>query len=366
MRNMNRVLPAVVFAVALLAGCATEKPKKIVQWPDPPEKARIRFVQALRTPKDLKAGARFGDVSRAILGSQQQVALVHPMGLALSEDGNRLYVADLRGSMVYVMDFVAKTMKEFQPLGTFQHPCNVALDAEENVYVSDIKAVRITAWTKDGRKLMTFGTELERPTGLALDKARKVLYVVDTSRVRSPNHRVFAYGLDGKVIREIGRGRGTEEQQFNFPSYVALDNDGNVYVADSMNFRVQVFDPEGRFIRAFGEQGMRPGQFSRMKGIDVDGFGNVYVADGEHAVVQMFNKNFDRLMYFGGRINALEYFDVPSAIAIDRRKNRIYVANEIFGRVNVYDLVNTTAEDSFTAAAPAKTADASDAKGKPE
>jgi hypothetical protein len=57
------------------------------------------------------------------------------------------------------------------------------------------------------------------------------------------------------------------------------------------------------------------------------------------------------LMFFGGYAQKLEYFDVPSGIAIDPRRNRIYVCNEFVARINVYELINTTADDSAIATA---------------
>ena len=60
-------------------------------------------------------------------------------------------------------------------------------------------------------------------------------------------------------------------------------------------------------------------------------------------------------MDFGGQVNRLEYFDIAGAIAIDRNNHKIYVANEMVPRINVYELINTKAEDSFMsppAAAP--------------
>ena len=120
-------------------------------------------------------------------------------------------------------------------------------------------------------------------------------------------------------------------------------------MADTLNFRIQVFDPEGRYRGQHGEAGSTPGYFSKLKGLAFDGFGNLYAVDGDHSVVQVFNSRFEPLMWFGGFSNALEYFDIPSCIAIDPRSNRIYVCNEHYGRVNVYELLNTTAADSFMA-----------------
>jgi sugar lactone lactonase YvrE len=343
-------LPLLGVALAVLASaCAhAPPPKPPVVWPDPPEKPRIQFVTAFQTQDDLDKG-RWSSISKVLFGSGgPDVGIQHPMGLAVSDDGDRLYVADLRGSQVLRVDFKAKKMSRFAADESFDHPCNVVLDAQENVYVSETKGARVTVFSKDGKKLRSFGKETERPTGLAIDRKRGILYVADTSSNRSENHRVFAYTLEGRIVREIGNGRGSEEGQFNFPSYLAVDEEtGNLYVNDAMNFRIQVFDAEGKFVRAYGETGDSIGTLARTKGIAFDAFGNLYVADGEHSVVQIFNKQFQPLMYFGGRAPIVEHFDIPSAIAIDRQRNRIYVGNQLQARVNVYDLLNTTAADSL-------------------
>jgi sugar lactone lactonase YvrE len=358
-RLRNHALAAALLAA--LAACAHAPPKPPVVWPDPPEKARIQFVTAFQSQQDLKKG-RWTSVINVIFGGGFDLGIKHPMGLAISDDGERLYVADLRGSQVLRVDFKEKKMSRFATDGAFEQPCNVVLDAQENVYVSETKMARIVVYSKEGKLLRSFGKEMERPTGLAMDRARAILYVADTSRVTSENHRIFAYTLEGRLVREIGHGRGSEEGQFNFPSYLAVDDGGNLYVNDAMNFRIQVFDPEGKLLRAYGETGDTIGSLARTKGLAFDSYGNLYVADGEHSVVQIFNKDFQPLMYFGGKAAIVEHFDIPSAIAIDRRRNRIYVANEIQARVNVYDLVNTTAADSLDEKASASAAPARDSK----
>jgi len=332
---------------ALAAGCAsTPQRKREVVWPDLPEKPRIRFVQSFQSEQDFESGG-WASFSRSLFGTTPRVRITHPMGLGLSPDGKKLYIADLRGSQVLVADFEKRSLKAFADDIPWQHPAGVAVDAKGTVYVSDARARRIYAIDPEGRMLRAFGPEIERPTGLAYDDEKKILYVADTGRQDNQSHRVFAFTPEGKILREIGSGRGDGDGQFNFPSYLALDSKGNLYVNDSMNFRIQVFDPEGAFVRVVGQQGAGPGSFSRSKGLAFDAFDNLYVADGEHAVVQIFNPRFEPLLYFGGNVAKVEFMDIPSAVAIDRKTNRIYVANELTPRVNVYDLVNTSAEDSF-------------------
>ena len=339
----------VAFAVltVLGAGCATPAKRRDVVWPDPPEKPRIRFVQSFRTTEDLE-DSMMAKLSRSLTGSDKDTFLDQPMGVALSDDGERLYISDFRAGRVSRVDIRRRKLETFAPAEVFTMPFNVALDGEENVYISDSGSRRIAVYTRNGELLRFIGVgELERPTGLAVDRERGLLYVSDSSRKDSPRHRVLAYGLDGKLVREIGRGRGSGEGQFYFPIYLALDDRGWLYVGDTMNFRIQVFDETGRLQRVFGENGDAPGSFARIKGIAFDGFGNLYVVDAGASVVQMFNRDHQALMWFGGFQPALEYFDIPSCIAIHKPTNRIYVCNEHFARVNAYDLVNTTADEGI-------------------
>jgi DNA-binding beta-propeller fold protein YncE len=298
---------------------------------------------------DLSGWMRF---KWSVLGGRPETGLNQPMGLAVSDDGDRVYVSDFAVNRIMVADFQNKTWEPFAEDEALGGAFDVALDQDENVYVSQSRAKRVTAFNRKGERLFNITGDLDRPTGLAIDRARRILYVADGSRLGSDKHRVLAYDLKGNRLREVGGGHGTGDGQFYFPLYLALDPEGNLYVSDTMNFRVQVFDPEGRFIRKYGEHGDGPGAFGRIKGIAFDGFGNLYVADAAHAVVQMFNRDFDLLMWFGGFAGKVEFMDLPTAIAIDPKRNRIYVAMEGFPRINVYDLVNTKAEDAIAPKEP--------------
>ena len=71
---------------------------------------------------------------------------------------------------------------------------------------------------------------------------------------------------------------------------LAIDGDGNVYVADWENDRIQVFDPQGRFLRKWGEEGDGDGEFLHPIGLAIDGDGNVYVAEDENHRIQVFRR----------------------------------------------------------------------------
>lgn len=330
------------------AACSHAPPRPEVVWPDPPEKPRIRFVRHIASSVDLD-DSNWANFRRFLVGEQPR-SFGRPMGIAVTDDGKRLYVADYGRAAVFRLDLEFKTFEVFAPDEILRSAFNVALDDEESVYLTDPVGRRVVVFDRTGRKLRSFGGDaLERPTGLAIDRKRRILYVADGSRQDSPNHRVLAYTPEGKLLRQVGRGRGSGDGEFSFPTYLAVDQQGHLYVADTLNFRIQVFDAEGQFLQAYGEAGTQPGTFTRVKGLAFDGFGNLHAVEGEHAVIQVFNRSFTLLVYFAGKAQRLEYLNLPGPIAIDRARNLIYVGEQDNPRLNVYELINTTAADSYEA-----------------
>jgi DNA-binding beta-propeller fold protein YncE len=121
----------------------------------------------------------------------------------------------------------------------------------------------------------------------------------------------------GQTIQEIGE-LGKEEGQFYKPSYLSTDKEGNLFVTDSFNFRIQMFDQSGKFIKAFGVQGDTAGTFSRPKGIDVDKEGILYAVDAAFENVQMFDtKTKDLLLFFGGATGAPGSMYLPAPVYLD-------------------------------------------------
>lgn len=342
-----RMTPLLVLALVAVS-CVTAQPRPVVEWPPPPDTARIRFVTSVRSGDDLDQSTSRA-VMRTLVGGQTALSVQRPMGLAVSSDGNRLFIADYGEPRILVADFTAKTLTEFAPTEVVGRPFGVALDAADNVYVTDQVGHRVVVLKPDGTLLRAFGLGegLVRPSGIAVDSKNKRVYVADPARADSEEHRVLTWDLEGNFVRTLGGPRGVEPGQFNFPMFVAVDAQGTLVVADTMNFRLQLFGLDGQFVRAFGENGVTPGSFSRMKGLDFDGLGNLYVVESEDAVVQIFNADLQVLMFFGGNVQSLEYLSLPVPIAIDKKRNRIYVGSQTNPRINVYDLINTTANDSL-------------------
>jgi DNA-binding beta-propeller fold protein YncE len=339
--------------LALLTGCATASKQELIPmfWPGPPDVTRIKFVRAFASEADLGRETTAGESLEFFLTGRRPPIwhLANPLGVAVSDDGQRVYVSDYVQALVYVFDFPAK---EVTLLGQndklFDRPVGIALDEKENLYVVDSVARTVVILDRHGRRQgKIVDQSLERPTGIAIDRERGKIYVADTSHQLSKNHYIHVYNLQGRPLGKIGLGKGADEGAFLFPTYLAVDSDGKLYVSDTMNARIQVFSPDGQYLDTIGARGNAPGTFARPKGVAVDTFGNVYVVDSDWANVQIFNPKGQALLFFGGRGRYPGLLNTPAGIAIDR-ENKIYVADTQNLRVDVYQLVNTTAEDSFS------------------
>ena len=145
-----------------------------------------------------------------------------------------------------------------------------------------------------------------------------------------------------KLLRAIGTAGKkhtlTDPGTFSDPTQVALDGDGNVYVTDMLNNRVEIFDADGQFMSEFGKAGDGPGFFTRPKGIAVDSDGHIWVVDQAENRVQVFDREGRLLSYFGELGPYPGQFSAPYGIAIDK-KNRVLVSEQFPGRVQVFQYV---------------------------
>lgn len=361
-RRVARAMYATTAAamVALLVGCGSapvaEAPRMV--WPEPPEVGRIEFVRTLvddnDLTKDTTASRKLLNFLAGEVASTNRV--LEPMGIAVSDDGHRVYISDFAQLAVFVFDFEKKTsMKIGGEKNALGGPMGIALDADENFYVAESAGKGVQVYDRTGKHLRFItDASIERPIGVAVDSVRGKLYVADTGRAESQEHTIKVFDLQGKLLSKIGKQIGDVEGSFLFPTFITLDAKGNLYVADTLNSRVQKFDPDGKFLQVFGKRGNAYGQFDKPKGVGVDTFGNLYVVDSGWSNVQIFNAKGEVLMFFGSRGVVPGQMQNPTALTVDKQ-NRIYVGDVLNNRINVYRLINTTAEDdALKAAANAK------------
>jgi DNA-binding beta-propeller fold protein YncE len=325
---------------------AAANPKDLA-WPLPPDPPRVRWVSEYTDMAKIRSQAvkksSWLDKVTGTKTTDEKFEFRKPYGIATDKHG-KIYVADTELKFVFVIDPVNKTVerREGTTRAPLSLPVGVALDAEDRLFVSDADLHWIVCFSETGKPLASFGApQLGRPGGIALDKDRNRLYVADAKAARIA---VFDSGTFQflNYIGGPGKPPTRENGKFFGPTNVALDKEGNIYVADTLNYRIQVFDPSGKFIRGFGAQGDRPGEFIRPKGIAVDSEGHVYVADAEFNNFQILTANGQPLLAVGTLGTDPGQFALIAGLYIDP-KDQIYTSEMFKGRLQVFQYISQPA-----------------------
>src|SRR5262245_42088403 len=166
--------------------------------------------------------------------------------------------------------------------GQLNYPTAIVADRQGQLYIVDHGNSRIEVYGADGTYLRQVGgrnddgiddpMELDFSRAIALDSAQR-LYVCDTN-----DNQIQVFERDGTPAGAFGE-FGMEADGLNRPIAFAIDHNDDVHIVDQGNYRVQVFDRGGRFQRSYGTYGSDPGQFTLPRAIAIDTRGRAYVAD---------------------------------------------------------------------------------------
>jgi ABC-type Fe3+ transport system permease subunit/DNA-binding beta-propeller fold protein YncE len=264
-------------------------------------------------------------------------------------------------------------------VGEFNKPRSIAIDREDNIYVVDMTA-RVQKFSPDGKFLLLWQmtqTDLGKPKGMGRDADGNIIVV-------EPHYqRINIFSPDGKLVNRWGE-RGTNAGQLIMPRSVAVNSHGNfliseysevdrvqefsprgdklvqlfgrpglgigefnraegldvdaqdrIYVADSCNHRIQIFSPDGKFLRSYGKPGTGVGEMSYPYDVRVDKAGRQYVCEFENSRIQIFDANGKSLEIIGGPGYEPGQFSNPYAIALDSKGN-LYVADSQNHRVQKF------------------------------
>jgi DNA-binding beta-propeller fold protein YncE len=247
-----------------------------------------------------------------------------PSGIAVA--GGQVFVADSRNGRIQVFDQNGEFLRVFgQPgeaPGELGRPMNLTVHGDE-LYVPEYFNDRIQVFGLDGGARRVIGEagsgpgQFSAPGGVAVAENGD-LFVADFY-----NHRVQQLRADGSFVQqwgttgEIGVGVGT----FNYPTDVALDAQGALYVADGYNDRVQAFTAAGCFSHKWGGPfamnvfGPFNGWFATVTGMAIDERGNVFVSDFYNHRVQKFAADGTFLSSFGSEGSGPGEFLHPLAVA---------------------------------------------------
>jgi len=329
MRHVLRIA-GIALLIAASAAAGTEQEHAKLVWPHAPAQPRVEFVRTIERPADLGIGKGFFDRLKDLLFGEAESRILRPMAVVAS--GGILYVADPGARGVHRFDtaggeYSLITAGDDAPLPS---PVGLARGAGGEVYVADSRLGQIFV-IRPGEKsalALRLDVKLTQPTGIAFDPADGRLYVADTAE-----HRIHIFERDGSLAGSIGR-RGTGDGEFNYPTYLWRTPEGRLYVTDSLNFRVQAFDARGQFAGKFGRQGDGTGDAARQKGVATDHHGHVYVVDALFHAFQIFDATGRLLLPVGERGHERGEFWLPTGIFID--DDIIYIADSYNQRIQVF------------------------------
>ena len=348
----------------VLAACAaiTEAPPRRavpVVFPPPPEEPRFIYERTIYSSADVVTEQPGADLRRLVTGEQRTgEALAKPYAIAVYR--GKLFVSDTVARYVRVFDVpggqYSKIGDEEGP-GGLAKPVGLDVDENGNLYVADITLRAIVVYGPDGRFLRRIGGDkwFQRLSSVTVDPQGRRLYGVDIGGVSSEQHMVRVFdAVSGAHLMDIGK-RGNGPGEFNLPRDVAIGKDGRLYVVDGGNFRVVVFDRDGKYLQTFGSVGKQYGQFARPKEIATDREGNVYVVDTAFGNFQIFNPDGELLLFVGDRAerDAPAKYMLPSGIAVDE-DGRVYMVDQWFRKIDVYRPVGIKADDGYLGRAAAR------------
>jgi DNA-binding beta-propeller fold protein YncE len=313
------------------------------------------------TPRHSERGparARFFRVVLAVLGlcllpgcGPGDASKEHPLA---SELFSRVEVIGSRGSA----------------LGQFNKPRSVAVDGMDNLYVVDMTG-RVQKFSPRGEFLLSWQlpqTDLGKPKGMCTDTNGNIVVV-------EPHYqRVNHFAPDGRLVEQWGKrgtnagelilpravavnsrgdvflseyttvdrvqgfragthapfllfGRpGSGDGEFNRAEGIAVGPDDRIYVADSCNHRIEVFSPDGKWLKSYGTAGRAPGEMSYPYDVRVDGAGRQYVCEFGNSRIQVFDANQKLVETLGSSGTKPGQFNNPWSIALDSGGN-LYVAD---------------------------------------
>lgn len=352
--GLTIALPVSLFGGKKKQAPAPKKPPVIdysnIVWPNPPAIARIKYqafyaAQQISQVEGEKKTKKQGWMDR-LAGTTPESDNPHvlfqlgqPYGMAVDSKG-RVYVADSRVGAIFVFDTETRKAELIKNKvhAHFGRIIGLAMDDNDRLFVSDPGLRHILVFNSkwEAEDVITDG--MVSPGNMTIDTENRLLYVSDIAL-----DQVLVYDADSlKLKRKIGTTGHNHELttpgDFAKPTGLAVDKDGNLYVCDTLNNRIEVFDADGTFITAYGKNGDGPGYFARPKGVTIDSDGHIWVADGMQDRVQVFTKDWQLCITFGGHGLLPGQFQGLVDVIADKN-NRIFTSEIAPGRVQQFRYV---------------------------
>ena len=212
--------------------------------------------------------------------------------------------------------------------GMFLNPQHLAVDSENNIYVTDLGNSRVQKFDDQGNHIRSWGSqgsgpgEFSHPSGIAV--ANEYVFVVDNIL-----DTVQKFDSFGNFVMQWG-GSGNGNGEFRSPNGIAISDDEFIYVVDTGNNRIQKFTFDGEYVLQFGQNGKRDGNFITPIDIAVDEAGKLFVTDPGNSRINVYDENGKFLRALDSSIGGFRIG--PSGIIFDK-SNNFYIADQKNSRI---------------------------------
>ncbi|HDP69295.1 MAG TPA: 6-bladed beta-propeller [Actinobacteria bacterium] len=292
----------------------------------------IYLYWVLSRPPEAKGPVKVGGLTHLFsiygYGPNPEDQLSKPHGIAVDRDKN-IYVTDTEHGRVLVFDkdgnYISRFGKQGDKKGEMKAPLGIAVGDDGRVYVCDRILSKILVFSERGKLIK----EVKEMMPLTPCVANGKLYVTTYGHVA-------IFDLDGKLIQRWGQ-RGKKEGDFEFPNGIAVDKKGNVYISDGNNMRLQAFDKDGEVLWVVGSppKSMRDRnrRFQLPMGLAIDKDNYLYLVDSFDDSIIIFNSKGKEITKVGERGRLDGQLNWPTGIA--------YMGNDVFA---IADKFNSRAQ----------------------
>ena len=282
--------------------------KEAIVYPSAPDTARIQYLTTINGSNFLGKRSKFATF---VLGKEEIKAINKPFGVVI-RDGI-LYICDPGVGGIEIMDMNKGTYKVFSPGGSgqFKTPLTCIVDTNAYMYVADAGLHEVLIFDS----LHNFYKRIKdtgdyKPTDVFIFENE--LWVTNPTR-----HTLTIYDKKTAEFKRNFSNYESGDDGFLYSPYNIFITNDLVYVTDFGDFKIKVFDHQGKYIKSIGSYGTGVGQFVRPKGIACDKESNLYVVDAGFENTQIFNKEGQILMFFGGPYKGPGDMWLPARVTID-------------------------------------------------
>jgi len=209
--------------------------------------------------------------------------------------------------------------------GQFYHPSGIAFGSDNSLYVAEIKNNRVQKFDAKGKYLLQFGSkgceQLRQPTGITVQEDK--VYVADTV-----NARIAVFQSNGTFCGSIGT------THLSQPHDVVISDD-HLFVADVGHRCVYKFTLDGQCVDKFGDPGMNWGQLNQPRSLAIDADGYMFVTDTYNQRVSIFDGNGECVHIFGSCGSKVNQFCCPQGVAISP-KGGLFVCDHRNQRIQIF------------------------------